>query len=114
MKDRIYIGWTPCFRNEPVIDRYHQSEFIKLELYCPVTNNVMGKLEYLMDQSQEVFNKLTNKKISKEWISSDFCDLMLNGIEIGSYGIRYHPVNQSTYIFGTALAEPRFSEALTT
>ena len=37
-------------------------------------------------------------------------DIVLNGIEVGSYGIRQH--ENLRWIYGTGIAEPRFSTAL--
>lgn len=36
-------------------------------------------------------------------------DLLLSGIEVGSYGFREYKNNK--WIYGTGLAEPRFSQA---
>ncbi len=33
-----YIGWTPCFRDEPVVDALHHLYFLKAELFVPVDN----------------------------------------------------------------------------
>ena len=39
-------------------------------------------------------------------------DLMINGIEVGSYGLRMG--NGYEWVYGTGLAEPRFSVAINT
>src|SRR4051812_31257748 len=34
-----YVGWTPCFRNEPVYDAGHHFYFMKAELFFPLPPN---------------------------------------------------------------------------
>lgn len=75
----IYIGWTPCFRDEKEIDKLHHFAFLKSELFMPLNflwdNNISltnknhiydveNKLKFLTDKLQ----KLSNQKINADYI----------------------------------------------
>lgn len=113
---QIYIGWTPCFRHEPSFDATHHYYFLKAEAFvrCSpsqaslevdrVRNIAMMGFETLLRLSN------TNAQLEFRQTAIDTYDIECNGIEVGSYGIRTY--KGETYVFGTALAEPRWSEAL--
>jgi len=103
-----FFSLTPCFRNEPVIDRLHLTCFMKVELYdnehCD-ENGVMGVLsvakrfmEQAVDQQIDILK------------TADGFDLMLGDVEVGSYGIRTR--RGTTWVYGTGVAEPRLSTAV--
>jgi hypothetical protein len=108
-----FVACTPCFRNEDFLDDLHQNTFMKVELY---RNDIVDR-DALYDMFIEVekFYQICplwniNKNLTGRACGDGSFDLDLNGIEIGSYGIRsYGEIN---WIYGTALAEPRFSAAL--
>lgn len=113
-----YQTITPCFRDE-IIDALHQRMFMKLEL-----------IEVLGTQTTE-----TQRQQSVESIRNDALQFFVNNginctieptdeaefgqdllseqthIELGSYGSRYHELT-GHWIYGTGIAEPRFSLAL--
>ena len=113
-----YVGWSPCFRDEPWFDELHQFAFIKAECFVPFQHRIAGKiaLSQLLSKQQQLFislAKLHGSKapiIEQEVVKHDQIDLCLGGIEIGSYGVREFEGCQ--YLYGTALALPRFTTAL--
>jgi aspartyl/asparaginyl-tRNA synthetase len=113
---------SPCFRNE-LEDDLHQQEFMKLELICfldkledldfrfndeysnikrLVINFIIKKLKI---KASDIFILGTNESNS---IYSE--DIIINGIEYGSYGIRQF--QGKYYIYGTGIALPRASKIL--
>jgi hypothetical protein len=101
-----FVAATPCFRNEPMIDGLHQSTFVKVELYRNDKVD-MGALHDMVAAAQAFFYTLTDDV--RVETSSEGYDLVLNGVEIGSYGIRQS--GKHKWLFGTGVAEPRFSIA---
>lgn len=113
---QIYIGWTPCFRHEPTFDATHHYYFMKAEVFVPTTDS---KVAYELDRVRniamlgfETLLRLSNQSARLEFrqIGAMAYDIECNGIEVGSYGTRVH--NNQRYVFATALAEPRWSEAV--
>ncbi len=106
-----YVSCSPCFRNEPHLDKYHQTQFMKVELYDD--KNVSEDTKWDMMENVEDFLaeyseiNLSNLKLSH---SKNETDIELNGIEIGSYGIR--TIKDHSWVYGTGLALPRLSLAI--
>lgn len=101
-----YFAVTPCYRDEPYLDDYHLDVFLKLELI------VVGRQVELavLDHAVQFFRRYVGSKDALEVVKTDEgFDVMLNGVEIGSYGSR--EINGIVYTYGTGLAEPRFSTA---
>lgn len=113
-----YVGWTPCFRDEPFFDQLHQFYFLKAEVFVPLTDKAAGPqaLDELVARQTELFRALCvevsppNAAIERQRINREQLDLCLGGIEIGSYGFRCF--KELWYLYGTALALPRFTIAL--
>jgi hypothetical protein len=115
LPDGKYQTVTPCLRND-TFDETHTKYFMKVELINFSTyGNIFGSLD-------------VSRMISKaynffEWHAPDYSklkiiengnnqfDIEYNGVEIGSYGIRSCSFCQ--WIYGTGLAEPRFSRLMT-
>lgn len=119
LNSSMIMSVSPCFRNEKE-DYYHQQEFIKLELMylsnSEITNDyvnfkifrqiVLGFLtKELRINASDIVIKETDDNIS---LYSE--DILINGIEYGSYGIRR--INEKYYIYGTGIALPRASKIL--
>lgn len=124
-----FVALTPCFRLGDDGDDLHHPYFMKVELYI---NDAQG-LEAMVDGVAPEgaidngpfmaylhmlsivgqFNRSILGDVEIENVrgvdTSEGCDVELNGIEIGSYGIRQH--NGHVWVYGTGVAEPRFSQA---
>jgi len=118
LSDQGYIGWTPCVRQEPVFDELHHYYFVKAELFCVPTDDPRIAVERMVCGSHTWFCELLHKlgrsrghRLEVSRIDDTQTDVLLNGVEIGSYGMRL--VNGQAVVFGTALAEPRFTTACT-
>lgn len=108
LKNGKYVAATPCFRDNPE-DEYHQKTFFKVELihYSRKVFFQESDLHDVLADALTVLSGLTDKKIKTVKTNIGY-DLEIDGIEIGSYGIRYFQgVN---WVYGTGLAEPRFSK----
>ena len=113
---------SPCFRNE-LEDYFHQQEFMKLELICFLDK--LADLDFRFNDEYSnikrlvigfIIKKLKIKTsdifISRVLDSRSFYseDILINGIEYGSYGIR--EFQNKYYIYGTGIALPRASKIL--
>lgn len=109
---RGYVGWTPCFRNEPQFDKLHHFYFIKAELFYPMPVDAAKILNEQVQGALQLFSELLGGEegLSTRTITVDQLDIEFQGLELGSYGIRQLP-GGGEYVYGTALAEPRFSFA---
>lgn len=104
-----YQTITPCFRLES-FDLTHTKYFMKNEL---IKTDVVNRAELnnLVDTAYSFFlNYFDGKDISIETTSDDSFDIMVKGIELGSYGIR--ECEFLTWIYGTGCAEPRTSKLI--
>lgn len=99
-----YQTTTPCFREEP-FDKTHTKYFIKNELM--ITDDVSDdSLFYVAGICKQFYEKELGVKV--DMVKTDEgVDLEVNGIEIGSYGIR--SCEYLDWIYATGLAEPRFT-----
>ncbi|KWA84196.1 hypothetical protein WL29_22815 [Burkholderia ubonensis] len=117
-----YIGWTPCLRDE-VLDETHQHGFMKAEWFVPLTEADISQWRRLvldlMGAQESMFRAVALAGIGVPRVGMLFVyeqsgpeqiDLVLNGLEVGSYGLRRF--NGRPYLYGTALALPRFTQAL--
>jgi hypothetical protein len=116
-----FIGWTPCLRDEAVLDDTHQHGFMKAEWYVPLmraqVSSWRARLDELLTAQEMMFRAVAlysegpiGLRIEREESGAAQHDLVIGGLEVGSYGLR-HFAGQS-YIYGTALALPRFTQAL--
>lgn len=99
--DEWLVACSPCFRNEPVIDDLHHHWFMKVELYRSGNH-----LEEMLQHAFSFFEKRLDCHIIT---TNEGYDIMVDDIEIGSYGYRTTSARDWTY--GTGLALPRFSIA---
>lgn len=102
-----YMTITPCFRDEKE-DQFHKIQFMKLELY--ITDMVTrANLNDTIEICKKFFSKFVWKwPVEKVKMPDGSFDLVCNGIELGSYGIREH--NGLEWIYATGIAEPRLSQ----
>lgn len=99
-----YVTLTPCFRDESTISSISRSSFMKVELY--ITDIAETSHDEMISHCVGWFNTLQNMPVALVE-TEEGIDIELNGIEIGSYGKRTY--QGTTWLYGTALAEPRFS-----
>lgn len=101
-----YVACTPCFRNEPVLDELHLKHFMKVELYSTTAEDGLD-----LDFAKLAQTFLAQfAYIDAEIVPTDEgFDLMVAGVEVGSYSSRQF-AGQS-WTCGTGLAEPRLSIA---
>lgn len=108
-----YVSAGPCYRlQDEGKSIFHRPYFFKVELFCLCQNHFDAnmKLQRVRNSVKEFLNNYTATSFT-EIETSDGYDFELNGIEIGSYGVRYHPTI-GWWAYGTGLAEPRFTQAL--
>lgn len=106
-----YVAATPCFRDDQV-DELHQQYFFKVELIDYATSefvNIQQNLNKMMTDAHILMRSIGAKEASLVRTADGF-DIELNGIELGSYG--YRKFKDNFWIYGTGLAEPRFTQAL--
>lgn len=109
---------TPCFRDDSV-DELHQEHFIKTELFIndsddfnktldKMINDVFGFLIKYVDVTRINFVNTSSETGTRS------IDIEIDGIEIGSYGIREYKYGDKiyTWVYGTGIALPRFSGVL--
>ena len=112
---RNFQAVTPCFRVEN-FDSTHLPWFMKLELY--IDDNDKYSLEQMIEDAVDFFT-VWNKNQGfhfprydpKVVQYGDTFDIEINGVEVGSYGIRPGATSWDEYIYGTGLALPRLSQA---
>jgi hypothetical protein len=109
--DTKYISAGPCFRDEPV-DDLHQKTFFKAELfYYTREQEAAAQLAKDMLEAAYGFMLLRSPIHRPQIVDAGFgWDININGIEVGSYGYRFHE-RVGFWAYGTAAAEPRFSQA---
>lgn len=105
-----YVSCGPCFRpGDEGRSEFHQPYFMKVELFvrCPNKDVAIFAAKELVTRARN-FMHLDCKIVKlgdKEW------DLELNGLEVGSYGARYHDL-VGHWAYGTGVALPRLTQAI--
>jgi hypothetical protein len=108
----MYQTITPCMRHED-FDETHTKYFIKNELIAYGEWANQSRLEMMVDQASSFFEKIlifyriSTEHLRLRYYESGQIDIELDGVEIGSYGIR--ECSFTRWVYGTGLAEPRFS-----
>lgn len=112
---------TPCFRDEPIQDQYHKQYFLKNELIavCHPTHDKnhipWAAIDFVIRNALAFFGKFAKKEAIKvksvpQENSVVNTDIFINDIEVGSYGYRHY--EDFCWVYGTGIAEPRFSQAI--
>lgn len=105
-----YITLTPCVRDEYVAEMsdIKLKVFMKLEMIS-LTNSLDKAKVLLNEMLFEMINFYTDYfNVTILPLDETNTDLLVNDIEIGSYGIRNY--NGQYYVFGTGIALPRFNK----
>lgn len=113
-KGKKYQCVTPCFRDDK-IDELHDRYFLKNELiWIPKYTDVpySGLVDKMIEEVLPFFSnygkpEVVDFPLENAWNNKD---IMINGIEVGSYGCREY--NGFMWIYGTGCAEPRLSTAI--
>ena len=103
LQDGKYCAAGPCFRDDEE-DELHFVTFFKVEL-INVGSNSKKDLDDMIYEAR-CFMSRGNSTLE---YTEDGIDLMINGIEVGSYGCREY--KDYKWIYGTGLALPRFNKA---
>lgn len=110
---------TPCFRDELNPDELHLQYFMKNELIgvCHPKHDQddvpWALINYLIRNALDFFKKysknveVVNAPMPNSVVNED---IIMNGIEVGSYGYRYH--EDFCWVYGTGCAEPRLSQVI--
>lgn len=108
--DPPMLALTPCYRDESVLDDVHLNIFLKLEIfdYAP-----SGPVDYALFWAKRMVMFFGEEGLHTNILKTDIgYDVMSEGdLELGSFGYRQSPKGV-TYVYGTALAEPRASIAI--
>lgn len=112
-KSGAYQTITPCFRND-FVDSTHLRQFMKLELISYCTDKVAkreadNKIQEMINSAIGFFTQYCSTGLKVIDLGDSF-DIEYKGIEIGSYG--YRECEFCSWIYGTGIAEPRFSRLL--
>lgn len=105
-----FVACTPCFRLGDMEDDLHFPTFMKVELYDNTYASDTGWKAMLADAHELALRLGAPKAALTQEETAEGRDLMLGGIEIGSFGLRRH--GDHIWSYGTGLALPRFSQAL--
>ncbi len=106
--NKKYVCVTPCFRDESVINQLTQNWFLKAELIIVNPTSIDMKLTGMKLIARNFFEKYSHNSYVE--ITNEGFDILINGIEVGSYG--YREYKDFGWIYGTGCAEPRLSQAL--
>lgn len=101
-----YVCATPCYRDDPP-DKLHRQTFFKVELMTAQPENAEYELVETLEAAAGFFRQY-GRPVRKS--APGGIDLEINGVEVGSYGIRSY--KDFRWVYGTGCAEPRLSQAL--
>lgn len=114
-----YVCATPCFRDEKEHDYLHLQHFFKVELMHVHPVDEIKALDDMI-RAAVFFHKAHVKhnpfasEIKVDTVATGAggmeIDIEINGIEVGSYGVR--EFEGFRWVYGTGVAEPRFTQAL--
>ena len=103
-----WLACTPCFRPDTV-DDLHQKGFMKVELYVNLAPSI-DKVKIMLDHAYAFFNAHAPGLTAVVPTGEGTWDIEIGGIEVGSYG--YREADGTRWVYGTGIAEPRFSTAV--
>lgn len=98
-----YITVTPCFRKENVFNDITRPWFMKAELY---SQDLFPDYHVMVD---DAFNFMSRYCSCQKIETDEGVDIVSNGIELGSYGVR--KFHQKQWVYGTGFALPRLTIA---
>lgn len=106
-----YQTITPCMRDDD-FDEYHTKYFMKNELIRYVESPSSNDVKDLVSYAESFFLSIGAQRnlLTIRETSPITYDIEYSGIELGSYGMRRCAF--CSWVYGTGLAEPRFSRVL--
>jgi len=114
LRPGCYVSAGPCFRDEPVVDKLHSYTFFKVEL-IQIQGPGSHALKLTNSDARHMANDVDTVlyemygpgarvvKTEEGW------DIEVEGVEVGSFGVREY--NDHRWVYGTGLALPRTSIA---
>ena len=108
LSNGAYVSCSPCFRNEPVKDDLHLDQFMKVEL--SVISSELRNIDDIVGHALMFKQARSPSMVKTKYISDTEIDLEINGVEVGSYGVR--EIDGKFLYYGTGLALPRFDQAV--
>lgn len=108
-----YQSTTLCYRpGDAGRSEIYREVFAKNELHviCDSMGEAKLQLECMLDIVHGFFKGVGLRVVRVAFRDGSF-DYEAQGIEVGSYGIRRNPFTENLYVYGTGVAEPRFSIA---
>lgn len=103
------IALTPCYRDEAILDETHLNIFLKLEIFEYNPESVSADYFWANEMRNFLWENGLNTQIKPTDLGFDVLDRF--GLELGSFGYRVSPKGVK-YVYGTGLAEPRASLAI--
>jgi hypothetical protein len=104
-----YQTTTPCFRDEKSYNTLTRFSFLKVELIWYMPDDSRLAYETVLNNAVNCFFEISDLEDFEAVPTEDGYDLTYKGIELGSYGVRQ--MDSHIWVYGTGLAEPRFSTA---
>jgi hypothetical protein len=109
LKPGRHLAASPCFRDDPV-DHLHQNTFFKVELiYLGLTPFSPDHVWAMAGLARQFFRALPGGHDAQIIETEKGLDITLRGVELGSYGLR--SFGSWHWVYGTGIAEPRFTIA---
>jgi len=108
-----YVAAGPCFRDEEVVDDVHRPAFMKVELIHVLERRERSPAARALDLAHDAlgfFRSVAGADRCTLQATGEGYDVELNGLELGSYGLR--TMGDHLWAYGTGCAEPRLSTAL--
>lgn len=104
--NKHYVALTPCFRDEPYLDKYHQYYFMKVELFVKQPKSFKDRLNLFSFLALKLAEENTSRNLGFD--RDDLKVELANRtwLELGSY------TGNDQWACGTGWAEPRWSQAL--
>ena len=101
---------TPCFRDEKILTEMCRQTFVKLELIWYQPEDPQAAYSTVINDALACFFEIADIGACDVVRTEQGVDIFYSGIELGSYGVRQ--MGGHVWVYGTGLAEPRFSLAI--
>lgn len=105
-----YQSSGPCFRDEAEVNALTRMSFFKTELISYMPQDPEEALKAMIQDALQCFFTISDSEEFHLVKTDDGNDIYFGNVELGSYGIRQ--LNNHLWVYGTGIAEPRFSMAV--